>query len=100
MNPVRYCPDCLKTTGKFIYYAAQQGECAVCGCLQLEPLPLTEHDGDLPSEEQVIADPATSFWLKRTLVSALTRDPVDAANDAEVLARLLDRRCHQILDES
>jgi len=47
--------------------------------------------------EQVLADPAASFWLKDALRSALTRDPVDAANDAEVLARLLDRRCQEIL---
>jgi hypothetical protein len=40
---------------------------------------------------QVLADPAASFWLKEALVSALDRDPVDAANDAEVLARLLDQ---------
>jgi hypothetical protein len=41
--------------------------------------------------EQVLADPAASFWLKGALSSALDRDPVDAANDAEVLAQLLDR---------
>ena len=32
--------------------------------------------------------------------AALARDPVDAANDAEVLARLLDKRCRKILSES
>ena len=47
--------------------------------------------------EQVLADPAASFWLKGALSSALDRDPVDAANDAEVLAQLLDRRCQEIL---
>jgi len=35
--------------------------------------------------EQVLSDPAASFWLKDALRSALARDPVDAANDAEVL---------------
>ena len=34
--------------------------------------------------EQVLGDPAASFWLKDALRSALDRDPVDAANDAEV----------------
>lgn len=100
MSPVRYCPDCLKATGKVIHYAPQQGECAVCGCGQLEPLPLAEHDDDLPTIEQIVADPAGSSWLKRALGAALTRDPVDAANDAEVLAQLLDRRCRQILNQS
>jgi len=49
--------------------------------------------------EQVLSDPAASFWLKDALRSALARDPVDAANDAEVLFRLLDERCHEILSE-
>lgn len=47
--------------------------------------------------EQVLADPAASFWLKACLRSALDRDPVDAANDADLLAQLLDRRCQEIL---
>ena len=46
---------------------------------------------------QVLADPAASFWLKDALSSALERDPVDAANDAEVLSQLLDQRCQEIL---
>ena len=45
----------------------------------------------------VMADPATSAWLRRTLQSALERDPVDAANDAEVLATLLDARARDAL---
>lgn len=49
--------------------------------------------------EQVLSDPAASFWLKDALRSALARDPVDAANDAEILFRLLDERCHKILSE-
>ena len=47
--------------------------------------------------ERVLTDPAASFWLKECLRSALDRDPVDAANDADVLAKLLDRRCQEIL---
>jgi hypothetical protein len=47
--------------------------------------------------EQVLDDSAASFWLKAALRSALDRDPVDAANDAELLAQLLDRRCQEIL---
>ena len=48
---------------------------------------------------QVLADPAASFWLKDALRSALTRDPVDAANDAAVLAQLLHQRCQEILGQ-
>jgi hypothetical protein len=49
--------------------------------------------------EQVLSDPSASFWLKAALGSALDRDPVDAANDAEVLFRLLDERCREILNQ-
>jgi hypothetical protein len=55
---------------------------------------------ELPQIEEVLRDPAASFWLKDALRSVLERDPVDAANDAMVLARLLDRRCRAILRES
>ena len=57
-----------------------------------------EHE--LPTIEEVLRDPSASFWLKGALRSALGRDPVDAANDAEVLARLLDRRCRSMLRET
>jgi hypothetical protein len=52
---------------------------------------------DLLEIEEVLADPAASFWLKAALRSALSRDPVDAAHDSEVLARLLEQRCREIL---
>jgi hypothetical protein len=48
---------------------------------------------DLPEIDEVLTDPAASSWLKTALSSALSRDPVDVANDSEILARLLDRRC-------
>jgi hypothetical protein len=51
----------------------------------------------LPDTVEVLRDPAASFWLKDSLQSALQRDPVDAANDADVLARLLDRCSRAIL---
>ena len=54
----------------------------------------------LPDIEAVLADPAASYWLKNGLRSALLRDPVDAANDAEILAQLLQRRLLQILETS
>lgn len=53
---------------------------------------------ELPSVAQVLTDPAASDWLKAALRSALSRDPADAANDAELLAHLLDRRCSDVLD--
>ena len=41
---------------------------------------------------KVAEDPAASFWLKNALVEAINRDPVDAAQDAEVLCRILRLR--------
>ncbi len=55
---------------------------------------------DLPQVEEVLRDPGASFWLKQALESALLRDPVDAANDADILARLLDRMCRSVLNRS
>jgi len=52
---------------------------------------------DLPSVDEVLANPAASFWLKMALRSALSRDPVDAAHDSEILAQLLGRRCDALL---
>ena len=43
-------------------------------------------------------DPACSYWLAQALKSALQRDPIDAANDAEVLAKVLRDRAYLILD--
>lgn len=40
----------------------------------------------------ILADPAASYWIKDALRSALTRDPVDAVNDAEVLAKVLHHK--------
>ena len=56
--------------------------------------------GDLPSIDEVLADPTASIWLRTALRSALCRDPVDAAHDSEILARLLEERCDKILSRS
>lgn len=42
----------------------------------------------------VIADATASEWLKTSLRTALERDMVDAANDAEILAELLRARAN------
>lgn len=42
--------------------------------------------------KDMIGSPDASFWLKQALQSALSRDYIDAANDADVLRDLLDRR--------
>jgi len=55
---------------------------------------------DLPEADEVLADSSASSWLKAALRWALSRDPVDAANDSEILARLLERRCRKILESA
>jgi len=55
---------------------------------------------NLPSIEQILHNQGTSFWLRDAIEASLKRDPVDAAQDAELLALLLDRRCNEILNSS
>ena len=50
-----------------------------------------------PSPEQILNDPACSFWLKEALGKSLTRDPVDALNDAETLVAVLQGRLNALL---
>ena len=45
-----------------------------------------------PSIDEILTDPATSRWLKVALETALTCDPVDALNDALLLAVVLEAR--------
>jgi hypothetical protein len=53
----------------------------------------------MPSDDeirQILSGPAISQWLKNALITALDRDPVDAVNDAELLAMVLGHRAEQI----
>ena len=43
-----------------------------------------------PTAETILADNTASSWIRLALESALTRDPVDALNDALALAAALD----------
>ncbi len=61
----------------------------------MKPLPTPEIEGD-----EILEDPAASDWLKGALRSALERDPVDALNDALVLAATLEERLRAALDLS
>lgn len=49
--------------------------------------------------QALLTDPAASDWLRQTLASALTRDPVDVAGDAEIVAQVLRLRAEASLDE-
>lgn len=46
----------------------------------------------MPTAQDILADEAASTWLRSALQAALERDPVDALNDALVLAAALDAR--------
>ena len=59
------------------------------------PLPLpaapAAHPMDSVNERiaSLMHDPSVSDWLKRAIPALLTRDPVDAALDAKILANLM-----------
>jgi hypothetical protein len=57
----------------------------------------------MPSDDdirRIIANPTFSDWFRCALQTALERDPVDAANDAGLLALVLDKRASGILARS
>ena len=53
---------------------------------------------DRPTLEDLLDDPAVSYPLKAVLLVWLGRDPVDAANDAAVLAAVIDDRAAGALE--
>ena len=53
-----------------------------------------------PKPDDILANPATSDWLKAALQSAMARDPIDALNDALVLAATLEDRLRDVLGSS
>ncbi len=59
---------------------------------------ITAEVAAVPEVEEILADPASSYWIKHSLASALQRDPVDALNDALVLAAVLELRLRQTFD--
>ena len=52
----------------------------------------------LPEAQDVLRDASASSWLKGALQGALQRDPVDALNDALLLASILETRLRTALD--
>ena len=51
----------------------------------------------MPDIQAILEDPAVSDWLKVALTEAIERDPVDALNDALLLAQTLDDRLRETL---
>ena len=53
----------------------------------------------MESDEEIrtiFANPAISWWLRDTLKTALIRNPIDVAKDAEILASILKKRAAEI----
>lgn len=50
-----------------------------------------------PTAVEVLRDDSASQWLKSALQSALERDPVDALNDALLLASVLEEQLREQL---
>lgn len=53
---------------------------------------------DRPTLDDLLNDPSVSYPLKAVLLVWLGRDPVDAANDAAVLAEVMDDRAALALE--
>ena len=53
-----------------------------------------------PTTEEVMTEGSGSQWLQTALRGALERDPVDALNDALLLAGLLEERLRRAFDLS
>ena len=57
----------------------------------------------MPSDDEIrriLSGPGTSTWMKLALSTALERDPVDAVNDAELLAIVLRHRAEVIQSQA
>ena len=53
----------------------------------------------MPNDEEIralISNSSLSKWFKHALLSALDRDPKDAAADAELLSIILDKRANSL----
>ena len=59
--------------------------------------PHAEMHDEVLDVRSVLADPATSYWLMSAIEASLLRDPVDALNDALVLAAVLDGHLREVL---
>lgn len=50
--------------------------------------------------DDILEDKTSSYWLKNALRSALDRDPVDAAADAEILAKALQEHLENVFNKN
>jgi hypothetical protein len=57
---------------------------------------IPRQSGPVPAVTEILTDRAASAWLKDSLERALERDPVDALNDALLLASVLDAQLRAV----
>jgi hypothetical protein len=48
---------------------------------------------------EIQGDPSIHFWVKSAIKELLTKDPIDAAVDAEIVFELMDERAKEILED-
>ena len=46
--------------------------------------------------DNLLANQSVSYWLKDAIRAADRRDPIDAANDADTLARIMEQRAQEL----
>jgi hypothetical protein len=51
----------------------------------------------IPSPEEMLAEPSVRYWIKDALKVGLSKDCLDAARDAGLLAAVLGKRCDDII---
>jgi len=51
----------------------------------------------MPSPDDLLKDPTTPQWAKKTILTALTLDPIDAASTLEVVSKAFAERADNIL---
>ena len=64
---------------------------------QIAPFLLLEHA--MPTDQNEI-DATQSAWLRNAKLALLNRDPVDAANDADALAKFAQKRLEALLNDT
>jgi hypothetical protein len=65
--------------------------------LELRPATLTLPEDYRRARAMILANPATSYWLRDAIAETGNRDVLDTASDAEVLCALLQQRLRELI---
>lgn len=49
---------------------------------------------------EVLADPATRYWVKSSINTLLEKDPVKAYQDAALVAEIFKQRCDEVFEKA